>query len=561
MTTCKPFATLALSAFLLTTTVLAQEHHHHGAEGGDATVAMEKFGQVDFRNSCSAAVQKPIARGIALLHSFWYEEAFKQFQNVATADPHCAIAQWGLAMTEWRPLWDGINEARRSAGIGYIDKATALNPPSARERQYIADLSGFLHSDPKQLEAATATYTNAMGKLHAAYPQDTEAAAFYALALIANIGATDPVGDARKALVVLQPEFAAHPDHPGFAHYIVHTCDMPQLAAEGLPAAQRYLLIAPSSPHALHMPGHIFARLGMWQEDIDADEASAKASDEAEKNHQGGVGHQMHAKEFLIYAYLQDGDDANAKRILDNAQPMVAHLTSMPDFASDGMAAMTPLVLIEFPGIYHLERREWKEALALPAPKTNGTALGAFAVGYADWVHAIAAGHLHDAVAAKAAATHADQLIAQVRAMGIPPAVEIQLQTTQGTIHAWLAFAEGNTADALKQISAAADLQDRFGQGEVDIPIREMYADMLLELNRPAEALVQYRTALKLSPNRFNGLYNAGIAAEGVHDDIAARGYYSQLLATTHNGARTRRPEIRHAQELLKPAAKSATGF
>jgi hypothetical protein len=198
--------------------------------------------------SCAASVQAPFERGIALLHSFWYEEALKQFQSVAAADPQCAVAHWAIAMTEWRPFWDGMPDDRRKAGIVEIDKATALHPRTDREQRYVAALSGYPHADPSQNEKSVHAYTNVMGALHTAYPDDVEAQAFYGLALAASAGQEDPVSDARKALAVLEPGFEAHPDHPGFAHYIIHTCDSPQLAREGLPAAEKYAAIAPSSP-------------------------------------------------------------------------------------------------------------------------------------------------------------------------------------------------------------------------------------------------------------------------------------------------------------------------
>jgi hypothetical protein len=289
------FSTIAIFSLLAAqSSLIAQQHHHHDAETGDPNATIEKFGAVSMPISCAADVQIPFERGIALMHSFWYEEAVKQFKAVAIADPQCAMAQWGLAMTEWRPFWDGMPDSRRKAGIAEIDKAAALNASTDRERRYIAALSGYMHADPAHNAAALHAYDDAMASLHPAYPDDVEATAFYGLALAASIGTQDPVGDARKTLAILEPGFAAYPDHPGFAHYIIHTCDSPQLA-------QRYAAIAPSSAHALHMPGHIFARLGMWQQDIDSNEASVRASEDAIKNHQSGATHELHAYEFLLW--------------------------------------------------------------------------------------------------------------------------------------------------------------------------------------------------------------------------------------------------------------------
>ena len=541
---------LVLASVLYPTSFFAQQHHHHGAEGGDANAAIEKFGQVHMPISCAASVQAPFERGIALMHSFWYEEAVKQFQAIATSDPQCAMAQWGLAMAEWRPFWDGLPDDRRKAGIAEIDKATALNAKTDRERRYIAALSGYLHADhadPAQNDKALHAYDDAMSALHTAYPDDVEATAFYGLALAASIDPTkDPVADARKALAVLEPGFRAHPDHPGFAHYIIHTCDSPQLAREALPAAEKYASIAPSSAHALHMPGHIFARLGMWQKDIDSDEASVRASEYAEQHHLGGITHQIHAYEFLIYAYLQQADDANAKRVLDYTEPMVAHLRSVPEAANDGMAPFMSYMEVEFPSIYDLEMHDWKAVLEIPEPANSLTSTKYFRY----WAQTIAAGHLRDADAADKSATAAGLIADATGKEGSPIGQEIA--ATLGTIKAWQDFAHKNDEQALQEIAAAADIQDRVGQAEVDIPAREMYADMLLIDNRPAEALVQYRTALKLSPNRFNGLYNAGRAAEAAGKPDEAKAFYTQLMVVTNNGSRSQRPEILYARNFLK---------
>jgi tetratricopeptide (TPR) repeat protein len=536
----------ALALLLSSALLSAQQHHHHGAEGGDPNAAIEKFGTIHMPISCDASVQKPFERGIALLHSFWYEEAAKQFQMVVAADPQCAMAQWGLAMGEWRPFWDGLPEDRRKAGIVEIDKAAALKAPTDRERRYIAALSGYLHADPSQNESALHAYTSAMEALHTAYPDDVEATAFYGLGLAASIGAQDPVGDARKALAVLEPGFEAHPYHPGFAHYIIHTCDSPQLAREALPAAEKYASIAPSSAHALHMPGHIFARLGMWQQDIDSNKASVRASEYAEKNHLSGVTHEIHAYEFLLYAYLQQADDANAKEVLDSYEPIAAHLRANPENASDGMYPFISYMQVEFPDIYNIEMHDWKAVLAVPEPPNSLVSSKYFRF----WAQAIAAGHLRDAAAADQAAAAASQISDATAKEGSPIGAEIAV--TQGTIKAWQSFAHKEDKQALQEISAAADIQGRVGQAEVDIPAREMYADMLLIDNRPAEALVQYRTALQLSPNRFNALYHAGRAAEaaGKHDEAIT--YYKQLMKVTGNGERSHRPEVTYARNFLQ---------
>ncbi|HVJ51535.1 MAG TPA: hypothetical protein VM689_03690 [Aliidongia sp.] len=535
---------------LLAPAIGAMAHEHHGAEGGNADAAIEKFGTVHMPISCTAAVQAPFERGVALLHSFWYEEAEKQFKAIAETDPQCAMAQWGLAMTEWRPFWDGMPDERRKAGTAEIDQAEALHAKTDREQRYIAALADYMHGSAAQKEQALHAYNDAMAALTKAYPDDIEAQAFYGLGLAAAVGTVDPVGDARKALAVLEPGFQAHPDHPGFAHYIIHTCDSPQLAREALPAAERYASIAPSSAHALHMPAHIFARLGMWKEDIASNKASVKASEYAETHHLGGIGHQMHADEFLLYAYLQQGDDAEAKRIHTLIEPLVAHLQTVPGIADDDMAGFASYFQVELPDIYGLELSDWKSVLAVPEPPKPLVSARYYRV----WGQAIAAGHLRDADAADAAAASAKSLYDATAAEGSP--ISLEIQAAQGTIDAWQSFAHHQDEKALEQIGQAADIQDRVGQAEVDIPAREMYGDMLLIDGRPAEALEQYRTALQLSPNRFNGLYHAGRAAEGAGKPAEALVFYKQLLKVTNGGAHSQRQEVAYAREFVQNGAK-----
>lgn len=513
--------------------VCPAQHHHHGGEEIPPE-ALGKLGTVHFPISCRASVQIPFERGVAMLHSFWYEEARKQFNSVAESDPSCAMAQWGLAMTEWRPFWDGMPEDRRKRGIAEIDEATALHPRIDRERRYIAALSGYLHSDPAQNTAAVSSYADAMGDLHTAYSDDIEAQAFYGLGLTAAASnAKDPIAADRKALAVLMPGFRAYPDHPGFAHYIIHTCDEPQLARDALPAAEKYAAIAPASAHALHMPSHIFARLGMWQEDIAANLNSVDASELAAKEHLDGAAHEMHAYEFLLYAYLQDGDDAHAQKIYEDTNPIIQHLAAIPGIQNDGMYMYTTYMQVEFPSIYHLERHEWKDVLVMPEP-AHPLVSSRY---YRFWAQAIAAGHLHDADAADQAVSSAQSIYKAVEAEGSPISSEIHAMFL--TMQAWQNYAHRRDADALVTISASADEQDRVGQAEVDIPAREMYGDMLLAESRPAAALTQYKIDLKLSPNRFNGL--AGAAKP--HQTLVKP---TRLTAFTANYCRSPMMDVRH---------------
>ena len=524
----------------------ALAHEHHGGDSGRPDGQVEKFGTIRMPISCAPAVQRPFERGVALLHSFWYEEAEKQFKAVAEADPSCAMAEWGLAMTEWRPFWDGMPDDRRQAGVAAIDKATALQPKTDREQRYIAALSGYMHADGAKPDKALAAYDDAMAALTKADPQDVEAQAFYGLGLAAEtIGVDDPVPPATKALAVLEPGFRAHPYHPGFALYIIHTCDTPALARLGLPAAEKYAATAPSSAHARHMPGHIFARLGMWPEDIKSNKASVLASQYAETHHLGGVGHQMHADEFLLYAYLQQGDTQSALAIRNSVGPLVEHLDALPDIASDDMAVFTSYFQIELLDIYGLETADWQAVLAMPEPPNSLTSTKYYRV----WAQSIAAGHLRDGDAADAATASAKSLYDATAKEGSP--ISLEIQAAQATVEAWQAFAHHNDDQALKRLGEAADIQDRVGQAEVDIPVREMVGDMLLIDQRPAEALVQYRIALKLSPDRLNGLYHAAQAAEAAGNPVEAKALYQRLLKIART-APSDRPELVHARAFIR---------
>src|SRR5580693_8133576 len=308
------------------------EHHHHH---DDAPAPGEKLGQVSFPTSCASGSQAAMERGVALLHSFGYTVAKMQFEAIAKDDPACAMAHWGIAMTQFTELWQHPDEAQWKRGTAEMTKARALAAAPAkitpREQAYIDALSAFFDPAKTSYEERSDAYEAKMNALHTMFPEDVEGAAFDALAILASV----PPGDAsltheHQALAILVPLFASHPDHPGLAHYIIHTCDTPALAPDGLAAAREYARIAPSSPHALHMPGHIFARLGMWQEDIDSNLASVKASEKAEAAGQPGGAHQMHADEFLIYAYLQVGQDEKAKVLTDNMGAVSKRMSAMP---------------------------------------------------------------------------------------------------------------------------------------------------------------------------------------------------------------------------------------
>ena len=516
------------------------EHHHHD----DAPTDLEKLGQVHFPVSCMAKTQAPFERGIALLHSFGYVEAERQFRNIADSDSTCAMAHWGIAMSQFHELWGRPETDAMKTGSAEMTKAETLaasTKVTPREKAYIDALNGFYAEAPKDFQTAADQYAAAMLALHTAYPGDIEGAAFYALAVIASEAPDDTSLDKeRTALAVLVPLFKANPHHPGLAHYIIHTCDTPALAAQGLDAAKVYAQIAPSSPHALHMPGHIFAQLGMWPEDIDSNLASVAASQKAEAAGQPGVAHQMHADEFLIYAYLQVGEDEKARTMTANMRAVGEHVDSMPGM--DDMKGAGPWFDNELNAIYFLEMHDWKTAEKLkPEPRsTEDDATDTI------WAHGIAAGHLHDTKIAEAALTTFNANLDKLR--GTPRAYLIPgLTIKRDEIAGWAAYAEDKPDEAITSMRKAADQQDKLGQGEVDIPAREMLGDLLMALHQPKEALAEYKVALALSPNRLNGLLSAGQAAEasGLRDEAAQ--YYATAAHNTHNAIDSKRPQVLYA--------------
>jgi tetratricopeptide (TPR) repeat protein len=541
----KPPILVALAVAAIALPVAAHAGDHDSMHPAEAFPG-ERLGTVSFPVSCALAVRAPFIRGVALLHDFWYEEAQRQFEQIAKIDPHCAMAHWGIAMSVFHQIWDRPDEHAAALARAELQQARAYPAKTAREREYIETLSGFFQPDKGDYSARIANYAAAMSKLYAHYPHDTDAGAFYALSLLAEEAPNDTsLTQEHKAMAVLNPLFAQYPDHPGVVHYIIHACDTPSLAPQGLAAARHYGEIAASAPHAVHMPGHIFARLGMWKDDIDANRASVAASQAAEARHQSGAMDQFHSDDFLLYAYLQSGQDASAKVTVAESAASLTRFETMGDMGEHYMEGMFPYYRTKLPVFFDLEMRDWTSAAALEPvaaarPETQTLTY---------WARAVAAGHLHQPQQARADLTAYDSLMEKVkRGRHAYYADSTGAQIERGEMLAWVAFAEGNSPEALQRMRDSANLQDRVGQGEVDIPAREMLADMLLELHQPREALVEYKRALELSPNRFNGLFNAGRAAEAAGDKALASSYYATLLESTDDGSRSTRPEFDHVK-------------
>jgi tetratricopeptide (TPR) repeat protein len=476
----------------------AQVHQHMPADAAASPALGAHLGQVHFATSCAPAAQAAFDEGVALLHSFQYEASDQAFRRASSQDPNCAMAHWGEAMTMWHELWERPGASTLSAGLAEVRKAESLSAKTARERGYIAAVAAFYQDDPKfDFAARAAAYSRAMESVYEQNPKDGDAAAFYALSLIAQPakGATD-LANREKAIAILKPLFAAEPNHPGAAHYLIHACDTPELAPQGLAAARRYAQIAPDSAHALHMPSHIFTRLGLWQESIASNIASAAAAAKATKEHLGDAHYQLHAMTFLEYAYLQSGREAKAKEL-------IGEVRSVPGVTPAEIADTEAI----FRARYALETHDWKMAAALD-PATGG----ADAQDMTWWVKTIGAARSGAAVAARADLEKLDgemEASQSVRA-GYGAAGGMSIEQLEG--EAWVEWAEGRSDDGVKTLRKAADREDAEGVDSLTMPAREMLGDMLMEAKQPASALEAYQTALKESPNRRDGLRGQELA-------------------------------------------------
>src|SRR5277367_748360 len=514
----------------------AVAQHEHPA--GDPS----KLGKVSFPVSCDPSVQTQFSSAVAMLHSFWYEKANDTFAAVAQKDPTCGMAYWGIAMTYYHPIWPAPGPADLKAGAAAAEKAKLAGAKTQREREYIAAIQTF-YTDADKLDHRTRAlaYEKAMDQLQARYTDDHEAAIFYALALLATAPPTNKTYvNQKKSGAILEPLFVEQPEHPGIAHYIIHAYDYPPLAPRALDAARLYAKIAPVSPHALHMPSHIFTRLGLWQESIDSNLAAAAS---AQKNN--APGNQLHAKDYLMYAYLQGAQDGEAKRALEAPPP---GRPEDPQYANWLYAMGTS------PARYAVERHQWAEAAALQVPPNT------FPGGRWAWTEAnlYFARALGASRTGKAEAARKDvQQLASLRDTLLQGnykywADQVDIQHEAAT--AWITLAEGKREEALAQMRSAADHEDKTDKDNVTpgviLPARELLGDMLLELKQPAEAMVEFEATLRTAPNRFNALAGAARAAKLSGDPEKAKIYYAKLLATCQH-ADGDRPELQDARSLL----------
>ena len=515
---------------------VAQHEHEHPA--GDPN----KLGKVNFPVSCDPAVRPQFSSAVAMLHSFWYEKASDTFARVAEKDPGCGMAYWGIAMTYYHPIWEAPGPADLKAGVAAVEKARSAGAKTQRERDYIGAIETFyVDSDKVDHRSRALAYEKAMEQLQTHYNDDREAAVFYALALLATAPPTDKTYvNQRKAGSILEPIFVEQPEHPGVAHYIIHAYDYPPLADRALAAARRYARIAPDSPHALHMPSHIFTRLGLWDESIKSNLASAAS---AERNN--APGNELHAKDYLIYAYLQEGRDAEARNAL---KAVLRGRADDPQYMNWLYATSTS------PARYAVERHRWSEAAALPVPaNTFPRQRYAWTEANLHFARALGASHTGDLEAAQKdlqdlAAIEA--LLTQENNNYWADQVNIQRESAA----AWITLAEGKPEDALQQMRSAADHEDRTDKHNVTpgviLPARELLGEMLLALKQPAKATIEFETTLRTAPNRFNAMSGAARAAKLSGDSEKAKSYYTKLL-TICSQTDGDRPELQDARALL----------
>ena len=503
--------------------------------------AEEQFGEVHFPVSCNAGVQKNFDLALAKLHTFSFPDAAKTFAAVSREDPHCAMAYWGLAATAIGSLYGGRPGPMALQGEIAIEKAKAIGGRTSRERDYIAAVEVFYRdASKKDYAMRVRAYANAMEQLHRKYPDDREAEIFYAYALSALGSPTDQTFAYQlKAAAVLEKLLVALPNHPGVIHYLLHAYDNTAYASRGLGAARRLASVAPSSPHALQFPAHIFVRMGMWQESIDANRAGAAVED---------LFFKPHAMDFLVHSYLQTGQDATAKRVVDEA----ATITIVPHILDAyAMAAM--------PARYAIERRRWGEAASLTLPQSE-FAWNLFPHAEATLVFARALGAARSG-SIDAANKDLDRL-QELRANLIKANSEgtwqeywvSQIQIHHRMVTAWIAYTQGGRDEAVQILRAAADIEDSTEWDPVMpgnvISARELLGELLVEINEPTQALQAVEAALKREPNRFWTLFGAAQAAERSGDSAKAKTYYTRLVAQTSH-ADPERPALQVAKAFL----------
>jgi tetratricopeptide (TPR) repeat protein len=488
---------ISLTLLFLFPIASAQETHHHSAP--------EKLGKVSFPTSCAPAVQPQFDRGVALLHSFAYADAEKAFERVAEQDPRCAMAHWGMAMAYFHQLWEPpLPPATISMAQEEIQRAQQIGASSERERQFLHALS-LLYQDAATVPYRTRAlnYEHAMGDLAAKNRNDIEAQVFYALALLSTASPSDKThANQKKAADLLEPLDRAYPEHPGIPHYLIHAYDNAELAPRGLSAARAYSHIAPSAPHALHMPSHIFTRLGLWDDSIASNLAAREAA-----HQQGDTHEELHAMDYLVYAYLQSGRDKDAAQVIQQLKNMLKLNAGDPTIAYASTA---------MPVRYAVERGQWADAAGIAPPAEAPPQVVAIAV----WARGLGLARTGHATQAHAEIDRLQQLEDQLRTAG-NSYWATQVGILRREVMAWSAQADNKPEEAAALMRASADDEDAVEKLPVTpgpiVPAREQLGYLLLEQNHPAPALKEFKIALANAPGRRGSLQGAAHAAELSH--------------------------------------------
>ena len=533
----KKLAAAAALLTLMATSGAAQEHQHKSGE---------KLGTVHFATSCNEGAQTEFDRAVALLHSFQFSRAIEGFNAALGKDSACGIAYWGIALSDWsNPFAPGMkDQSQLQAGRDSVQRGQTVGSKTERERAYLAAV-GKLYSDYENTpqRGRLLAYRDAMQEVAVKYPEDHEAQIFYALAISGSEDPADKTYAGRlKAGAILERLFEQEPEHPGLAHYIIHTYDVPELAGRALVAARRYSGIAPDAPHALHMPSHTFTRTGFWQESIESNIAAAAAA-----RREGQAAEELHCSDYEIYAYLQTGQDEAARRILDSLPEIVARFNPKVVVSGAGGPSVGYFALAAIPARYALERRDWKQAAQLavretPFPHTD--AITWFARG-------LGAARLGQAPAANEAAA-ALQRIRERLSKGGETYWALQVEIQEVAVRAWAALAEGKKQEALRQMRSAAEMEDATEKSAVTpgplAPARELLGEMFLELKEPAQALEQFEATLKKEPGRFRALYGAAHAAQLSGRREISQKYFREMAKVCSNADTPGRAEVGEAK-------------
>jgi hypothetical protein len=538
-------ASLVIVVLLAVRPMVAQDTHQHGDAG--------KFGVVTFATSCSAEAQPSFTRAVTLLHSFEFGPAIEGFTQAAQKDPVCGIAWWGQALAHWgNPFAAGIKPVKQlQPGAEAVEHARVAGAKTERERAYI-DAVAKLYDNMAAIDQRTRmiAYRDAMERVSATYSDDSEAAAFYALALAASADPADKTYAAQlKAGAILEKLWQAQPEHPGLAHYIIHSYDVPSLASHAVDAARRYGQIAPDAPHALHMPSHTFTRLGYWQDSIDTNVLSAAA---ARRN--GSIPEELHAMDYQAYAYLQTAQDRRVREVLEESGTIATRFDPTSNTsAAPGVSGVFALAAI--PARYALERGAWSEAARLEPHETkflHADAITWFARG-------LGAARAGDATTARTAVAALQKIADRLDAAGERYWNEqVAIQVLDAS--AWLALAEKREDEAVQTMKLAADREDRTEKNAITpgplAPARELLGDLLLQLKRPKEALVEFEKTMAKEPNRFRALSGATDAALASGDRTKARQYAKQLVAICVKADSPGRPELARARTLANDGSQ-----